>query len=106
MKQGGHGGFLPGFIGTDWIRSLVYKRYGLQPRPFNSTSYQLLFVQRSHTRKWVNATAIIHSIQERWKAVRKQVLNLNHREFKSLTLSFRHRLYPVRSECSIKPISC
>ena len=56
LKEGGHGGILPGYLGSDWIRCIVYKNFNLLPKPMNQSSYQLLFVERTNTRKWANAT--------------------------------------------------
>lgn len=69
MRQAGDGGFLSGFLGTDWVRSLVYKKYGLEPQPTNSTQYQLLFVQRTNSRRWVNPHMYLKHIKKRFHKV-------------------------------------
>lgn len=69
MKQGGDGGFLTGYLGTDWIRSLVYKRFNLQPTPINQTKYELLFVYRTNTRRWIHGERYVKALKERFGEV-------------------------------------
>jgi len=69
MTQGGDGGFLSGYLGTDWLRSILYKHYNLSPKTSTSKPYSLLFVQRTHNRNWVNPSLYTKTIQRKFKEV-------------------------------------
>lgn len=69
MRQGGDGGFLSGYLGTDWIRALVYKKFGIQPIPINQVKYDLLFVHRTNSRRWIHGEQYIKALNNRFGEV-------------------------------------
>ena len=43
MRQGGDGGFLTGFLGSDWMKALAYKQFEIHVSNDQSGKYVLLF---------------------------------------------------------------
>lgn len=63
MKQGGDGGVLTGYLGTDWIRAIVYKHFDIHLSDDRSGKYLLLFAQRTTTRQWRDPELVLHHIK-------------------------------------------
>ena len=69
MKQGGDGGFFTGYLGTDWMKGIVYKHYYISLSNKQTNKYLLLFAQRTNSRKWRNPEQIVRHLSSRYNDV-------------------------------------
>ena len=69
MKQGGDGGFFTGYLGTDWMKGIVYKHYYISLSNKQTNKYLLLFAQRTSSRKWRNPEQIVRHLSSRYNDV-------------------------------------